>query len=982
MGSYQSKLSWINVLEYSSFKVCVIVSVRGLNKNGKINFKNVCRSLATCLTTDYVCFNNLFIDRMFGLGSGISFRELQEKKRISKERRNLSKIISKHNLDLCLLQCSSTNPTPPISPEETTHTHMPHFKSSLARAGEQDIITSYATTMFSRHLHQLFTHDKHYLTVFYNFLYTHSIHDLHFNPSYFTISCIWFTCSSSDPLSEDAPAISTRHLKMSQHQNLTYEASTTCYFLNIVMKINVCSSEIPPILQVEALSWGYLFERSIVLGLNLCPRVSRVPDSARDSHVASSQGDRARGDTHVAGRILLDVWRLMRHQVALQSYTYESVAYHVLHERRPRHSHRCLTAWWDHPSALYRWIVVEYYLDRTHGTVRLLEQLDLLTTTSELARLFGIQFHEVLTRGSQFRVESMMLRLAILHNYVAVSPSVKQRAAMRAPEHLQLIMEPESRFYSDPVIVLDFQSLYPSIIIAYNYCFSTCLGHARLLGQPGSFQFGCSELRVPLDLLEHLLPDITISPCGVAFVGPGTRLGILPRMLQEILRTRLMVKQAMKEHPEDKALQRVLHARQLGLKLIANVTYGYTAANFSGRMPCVEVGDSVVSKGRETLERAIQLVENTTRWHARVIYGDTDSMFVLVEGRSRAQAFAIGAEIAQAVTLDNPVPVKLKLEKVYQPCILQTKKRYVGYAYESPNQDQPKYDAKGIETVRRDGCPAVAKRYSIKILIHHDRLSAVRQLTEAQLASILTWKSWLKRLDQARPFRYTVGTKMAACLPSMAKGRRIWLKVPYSDIKVKERESVVNCCAAPSLPYVHCWRSPRKPVSEQHSQKPVGLLYCGLIITKPGNYCEILSSHINFLYDTITRGSLMDFFFFSKTGSIFQVKQSNSLVVYHKMWFSLNDKLELCRSLNLSEIILARWLSWGVRRDNLLNKSMSSSCTPHNPSNKCISVTLLVNHLLILNAIRYTQIQAISVSANPDQHRPTQNCKYEHRFQS
>lgn len=53
------------------------------------------------------------------------------------------------------------------------------------------------------------------------------------------------------------------------------------------------------------------------------------------------------------------------------------------------------------------------------------------------------------------------------------------------------------------------------------------------------------------------------------------------------------------------------------------------------------------------------------------MYGDTDSLFVLVPGKSREQAFKIGAEIAEAVTLDNPKPVKLKLEKVYQPCILQ-----------------------------------------------------------------------------------------------------------------------------------------------------------------------------------------------------------------------------------------------------------------------------------------------------------------------
>lgn len=46
---------------------------------------------------------------------------------------------------------------------------------------------------------------------------------------------------------------------------------------------------------------------------------------------------------------------------------------------------------------------------------------------------------------------------------------------------------------------------------------------------------------------------------------------------------------------------------------------------------------------------------------------------------------------------------------MYLPCVLQTKKRYVGYMYESLDQKDPVFDAKGIETVRRDGCPAVAK---------------------------------------------------------------------------------------------------------------------------------------------------------------------------------------------------------------------------------------------------------------------------------
>lgn len=328
--------------------------------------------------------------------------------------------------------------------------------------------------------------------------------------------------------------------------------------------------------------------------------------------------------------------------------------------------------------SLKKWIVLEYYMMRAKTLLEILNQLDLIGRTCELAKLFGIQFFEVLSRGSQFRVESMMLRIAKRRNLVAVSPSVQQRLHMRAPEYIALILEPESRFYTDPVIVLDFQSLYPSIIIGYNYCFSTCLGRVEhlLKGSYQPFEFGAYQLRVSPSRLQFLLENdlVTVSPCGVAFVKSSIREGVLPRMLKEILDCRFMVKQSMKLYKNNTALQRVLHSRQLGLKLIANVTYGYTAANFSGRMPAIEVGDSVVSKGRETLERAINMVETNKKWGCRVCYGDTDSLFVLVPGRTKEEAFKIGEEIVEAVTKENPVPIKLKLEKVYQPCILQTKK--------------------------------------------------------------------------------------------------------------------------------------------------------------------------------------------------------------------------------------------------------------------------------------------------------------------
>lgn len=278
---------------------------------------------------------------------------------------------------------------------------------------------------------------------------------------------------------------------------------------------------------------------------------------------------------------------------------------------------------------------------------------------------------------------------------------------MRAAECLPLVMEPQSRFYNGPVIVLDFQSLYPSIMTAYNYCFSTCLGRVAHTGQEHAL--GVTDYVVPAPLLELLKDHVNISPNGIVFVKHYIRKGVLGRMLTEMLETRVMIKNAMKIHKHDKAVVRLLNSRQLGLKLLANVTYGYTAASFSGRMPCVDIADSIVQTGREILEQSTEVINSTAEWGARVVYGDTDSLFIHLPGASKESAFRIGKEIVDKITSMNPYPITLKFEKVYLPCILLAKKRYVGFKYESLDDTEPVFDAKGIETVRRDGCPAVAK---------------------------------------------------------------------------------------------------------------------------------------------------------------------------------------------------------------------------------------------------------------------------------
>uniref|UniRef100_A0A6P4FM18 DNA polymerase zeta catalytic subunit n=2 Tax=Drosophila rhopaloa TaxID=1041015 RepID=A0A6P4FM18_DRORH len=613
--------------------------------------------------------------------------------------------------------------------------------------------------------------------------------------------------------------------------------------------------------EIEMSSWGYVIDRAKHLCFNISPLLSRVPTQKMRDFVDEDREQFTDLDVEMklCGRILLDVWRLMRSEIALTSYTFENVMYHILHKRCPWHSPKTLSEWFSSPCT--RWIVMEYFLERVRGTLSLLDQLDLLGRTSEMAKLIGIQFYEVLSRGSQFRVESMMLRIAKPKNLVPLSPSVQARAHMRAPEYLALIMEPQSRFYADPLIVLDFQSLYPSMIIAYNYCFSTCLGRVEHLGSSAPFEFGASQLRVSRQMLQKLLEHdlVTVSPCGVVFVKREVREGILPRMLTEILDTRQMVKQSMKLHKDSSALQRILHSRQLGLKLMANVTYGYTAANFSGRMPAVEVGDSVVSKGRETLERAIKLVEANDKWNVRVVYGDTDSMFVLVPGRNRAEAFRIGEEIAQAVTDMNPQPVKLKLEKVYQPCLLQTKKRYVGYMYETADQGQPVYEAKGIETVRRDGCPAVAKMLEkvLRLLFETQDVSQIKQYVCRQFTKLLSGKANLQDLIFAKEFRGLNGYKPTACVPALELTRKWMQKDPRHVPRRGERVPFIIVNGPPGMQLIRLVRSPHDILANE-GHKINAIYYITKAIIPPLNRCLLLiGANVHDWFASLPRKLLM-----------------------------------------------------------------------------------------------------------------------------
>ncbi|TFK57299.1 hypothetical protein OE88DRAFT_1671186 [Heliocybe sulcata] len=478
--------------------------------------------------------------------------------------------------------------------------------------------------------------------------------------------------------------------------------------------------------EVQAMSWGYLNVRGCTYGLDVTELLSRAP--ARRLGGGNHQwGLRTTSTFSVVGRHVLNLWRVMRSEYNLTIYTFENVAFDVLQKRVPCYSSRVLTSWLKSNVPSHTAHALRHISSRTQLNLEILDRADFVTKTAEFARIFGVDFFSVISRGSQFKVESFMFRIAKPESFVLLSPSKQDVGKQNAAECMPLIMEPLSAFYNSPLVVLDFQSLYPSIMIAYNYCYSTCLG--RVTEFKGRNKFGVSELHIQPGLLDTLKDRIHVAPNGIMYVKPEVRKGLLGRMLTELLETRVMVKQAMKSSKDDKVLRRVLDARQLGLKYIATVTYGYTSATYSGRMPAVEIADSIVQSGRETLEKAIRLIDATSKWGAKVVYGDTDSLFIYLKGKTKDQAFRIGHDIADTVTRMNPAPVKLKFEKVYLPCVLMAKKRYVGYKYENPDELQPSFDAKGIETVRRDGIPAQRKMTEdcLRLLFETQDLSKVKE---------------------------------------------------------------------------------------------------------------------------------------------------------------------------------------------------------------------------------------------------------------
>ncbi|KAJ3232140.1 DNA polymerase zeta [Chytriomyces hyalinus] len=728
----------------------------------------------------------------------------------------------------------------------------------------------------------------------------------------------------------------------------------------LVQKVREFDPDILLGYEVHKSSWGYIIDRALGhYEYDILRDLSRMKPGHVKTRYGREQDEFAYKQTcamSTTGRMFFNVWRLMRSELTLTTYTLESTAFHVLHQRIPKFTPATLYSWYA-AKGLKRWRSLTYYLDRVQLTLDLLDDTSFLSRTCEFAKVYGIDLFSVISRGSQYRVESILSRITRPENFIHVSATKDQVRRMRAIECLPLNMEPVTKFYKDPLAVLDFQSLYPSVMIGYNMCFSTCLGRLVDIGSPK--QFGVMDsLNVPIDVVEALKEHLIITQNGVVFVKHYVREGALGRMLKEILETRVMVKASMKMYKGETALMRILEARQLSLKLIANVTYGYAGASFSGRMPCAEIADSIVETGRRALQAGIKLAhDRASEWGGTVVYGDTDSMFVEFPGKSRESAFRIGQKMAHEISMLNPVPMKLKFEKIYHPCILLAKKRYVGFMYETLQDKIPQFDAKGIETVRRDGFPGMAKMVedSLKLLFRTQDMSQLKAYLYRQWERIMSNRISTIDLIIATEFKLKTYRNLppgvAMCVQNMAYDKR-------TEPQGGERIPYV-VCEARNTRYSGRSYSPLD-LTVDRTLKPDGTVYVRKSIQALSRIFNLIGVDVEAWFNAMPKKNAATRFANNKHPSlqkggtssirggqfkIDQFYQSNHCILCSEM--TINDSAilcEVCQSKRCQESLAQLYGQLSElqrKRDELL--SVCRSCSLQTPGmsvkeNKCVSV--------------------------------------------
>ncbi|KAF2107902.1 DNA polymeras-like protein alpha catalytic subunit [Lophiotrema nucula] len=246
-----------------------------------------------------------------------------------------------------------------------------------------------------------------------------------------------------------------------------------------------------------------------------------------------------------------------------------------------------------------------------------------------------------------------------------------------------LVFEPEKGLYDKFILVMDFNSLYPSIIQEFNICFTTVE-------------------RSDISEEEDKVPEVPSA---------DQDLGILPRLIATLVRRRREVKKLMKDPTASSDQLATWDIKQLALKLTANSMYGclgYTKSRFYAR----PLAMLTTFKGREILRRTKDMAEEKM---LRVIYGDTDSVMINTNVDNIQDALKLGNEFKKEVN-DSYKLLEIDIDNVFRRILLHAKKKYAAInMVPVDGKYVEKLEVKGLDMRRREYC-ALSKETSTELL--------------------------------------------------------------------------------------------------------------------------------------------------------------------------------------------------------------------------------------------------------------------------
>ena len=576
---------------------------------------------------------------------------------------------------------------------------------------------------------------------------------------------------------------------------------------------------------INSFDTPYLLDRAEALKLKEFKKFSRLKDTKvvamSDTFESNAYGKRESKKIMMPGRVHRDqMVATMRGQRKFRSYGLNAIADAILGQKKNDFDSRKIPDFFDGPSASAstRGVFGEYCDKDAELPLKISQKQMTFPQDIEMVRVTKVTMNVLLFQGQQVKVMAQIHRFANPRGYIIpVTPeSEKQKGSGDDVAYEgAIVIPPERGLYdtSKPIATLDFSSLYPSIMMANNLCYSTLIPPNRVHLYPPE--------------IYHKTPYN-----DSVFVLPEKKKGILTQILEEIIRNRKNAKDELAKET-DEGVKAVLDGRQLALKVSANSVYGFTGA-LVGRLPCLEISASVTAYGRQMIMMTKNFIlthyttANGYEHNAEVIYGDTDSVMVRFGTSDIKEAMRLGKDACKKITERLfKKPVKLEFEKVYSPYLLINKKRYAGLKWEEDSKSETglksKLDVKGMESVRRDSCPMVKEIIEsvLKMLIIENNRDKAFQHCVDQVGKL---------------FRGEIDTSKLVITKAISKSEKEYAnkQVHIESVKrMQERDSSVQMVLGDRPPYVMVRNSMKGTKNFEKSEDPIYVITNNVPIDYP-----------------------------------------------------------------------------------------------------------------------------------------------------